>query len=207
MQSFIPAWYTGLWHHSTNTTEASCFLLYVDYMKVKWVRVFPWSRSNLENPSETELKSYEISLSAANTFEILPKNTVMLCARTSKWLDKKGIRNMFNRKSFWIRSFHWWNGGSLYIVRVIPSIVVQTDKGSQIAKFMGPIWGPPGPCRPQMGPLLAPWALLSGILWRHDTTILESLFGTWLSRRQYQTHIHTTHCFEQNVQTNRHRTR
>ena len=27
---------------------------------------------------------------------------------------------------------------------------------SQIAKFMGPIWGPRGSCRPQMGPKLAP---------------------------------------------------
>ena len=32
----------------------------------------------------------------------------------------------------------------------------------QIAKFMVPPWGPPGPFRPQMGPMLAPWALLSG---------------------------------------------
>ena len=36
--------------------------------------------------------------------------------------------------------------------------------GSQIAKFMGPTWGPPGSCRPQMGSMLAPWALLSGIV-------------------------------------------
>ena len=34
---------------------------------------------------------------------------------------------------------------------------------TQITKFMGPIWGPPGSCRPQMGPMLAPWTLLSGI--------------------------------------------
>ena len=33
---------------------------------------------------------------------------------------------------------------------------------TQIAKFMGPIWGPPGPCRSQMGPMLVPWTLLSG---------------------------------------------
>ena len=33
---------------------------------------------------------------------------------------------------------------------------------SQIAKFMGPTWGPPGSCRPQIGPMLAPWTLLSG---------------------------------------------
>ena len=37
------------------------------------------------------------------------------------------------------------------------------DLGSltQIANFMGPTWGPPGSCRPQMGPMLAPWTLLS----------------------------------------------
>ena len=35
---------------------------------------------------------------------------------------------------------------------------------SQIARFMGPTWGPPGSCRPQMGPMLAPRTLLSGIL-------------------------------------------
>ena len=33
---------------------------------------------------------------------------------------------------------------------------------TQIAKFMGRTWGPPGSCRPQMGPILAPWTLLSG---------------------------------------------
>ena len=34
---------------------------------------------------------------------------------------------------------------------------------SQITKFMGPTWGPPGSCRSQMGPMLAPRILLSGI--------------------------------------------
>ena len=33
---------------------------------------------------------------------------------------------------------------------------------TQIATFMGPTCGPPGSCRPQMGPMLAPWTLLSG---------------------------------------------
>ena len=33
---------------------------------------------------------------------------------------------------------------------------------TQIAKFTGPTWGPPGSCRPQMGPMLTPWTLLSG---------------------------------------------
>ena len=35
---------------------------------------------------------------------------------------------------------------------------------SQIAKFIGPTWGPPGSRRPQMGPMLTPWTLLSGML-------------------------------------------
>ena len=34
---------------------------------------------------------------------------------------------------------------------------------TQIARFMGPTWGPSGSCRPQMGPMLAPWTLLSGV--------------------------------------------
>ena len=32
---------------------------------------------------------------------------------------------------------------------------------TQITQFMGPTWSPPGSCRPQMGPMLAPWTLLS----------------------------------------------
>ena len=34
---------------------------------------------------------------------------------------------------------------------------------SQIAKYMGPTWGPSWFCRPQMGLMLAPWTLLSGM--------------------------------------------
>ena len=37
---------------------------------------------------------------------------------------------------------------------------------SQIAKFIGPTWGPPGSCRSQMGPMLDPWTLLSGFVLR-----------------------------------------
>ena len=31
-----------------------------------------------------------------------------------------------------------------------------------IARFMGPTWDPPGSCRPQVGPMWAPWTLFSG---------------------------------------------
>ena len=43
---------------------------------------------------------------------------------------------------------------------------------TRIPKFMGPTWGPPGSCRPQMGPMLAPWTLLSGLFWVHYCDIL-----------------------------------
>ena len=33
---------------------------------------------------------------------------------------------------------------------------------TQRAKFMGSTWGPPGSCRPQIGPMSASWTLLSG---------------------------------------------
>ena len=45
---------------------------------------------------------------------------------------------------------------------------------SQIARFMEPTWGPPGICRSQVDPMLAPWTLLLGIdgedQWRVITT-------------------------------------
>ena len=41
---------------------------------------------------------------------------------------------------------------------------LDSPKTSQIAKFMGPTWGPPGSRRPQVVPMLAPWTLVSEIL-------------------------------------------
>ena len=53
---------------------------------------------------------------------------------------------------------------------------------TQIAKFMGPTWGPPGSCRPQMGLMLASWTLLSGEL---------SVFsGSSLELRWWQSYLH-----------------
>ena len=43
-------------------------------------------------------------------------------------------------------------------------LIVWSSMVSQIAKFMGPTRGAPRSYRPQMGPILAPWNLLSGIL-------------------------------------------
>ena len=50
---------------------------------------------------------------------------------------------------------------------------------SQIAVFMGPTWGPPGSCRPQMGPMLAPWILLPGSS-RWIRSCVCKVFSHWL---------------------------
>ena len=42
---------------------------------------------------------------------------------------------------------------------------------NQIAKFMWPSWGPPGSCRSQIGPMLAPWTLLSGMSWYYPSYV------------------------------------
>ena len=63
---------------------------------------------------------------------------------------------------------------------------------TQIAKVMGPTWGPPGSCRPQMGPMLAPWTLLSGWCWWKWRMVaalvicLESHYPTSLGLREDQ---------------------
>ena len=54
-----------------------------------------------------------------------------------------------------------WNGqnrSTLYIC--VYDIMVK----SLIARFMGPTWGLPGANRTQLGPMLATWTLLSGIV-------------------------------------------
>ena len=47
--------------------------------------------------------------------------------------------------------------------QVIPVAYIFPGRPSQIARSMGPTCHPPGSCRPQVGPMLAPWNLLSGI--------------------------------------------
>ena len=75
---------------------------------------------------------------------------------------------------------HWWIYAALGGDELILARRMMSSHGnaflllSLIAKFMGPTWGPPGSCRPQMGPMLAPWTLLSGIpLWGISTNNVE----------------------------------
>ena len=44
---------------------------------------------------------------------------------------------------------------------------------------LGPTWGPPGSCRPQMGPMLAPWTLLSGLVIPNSTRRVSICVLIW----------------------------
>ena len=70
------------------------------------------------------------------------------------------------------RNYFKWQCIIYYVFKTIKHMEIQWNVWSflafwqwsytQIAKFMGPTWAPSGSCRPQMGPMLAPWTLLSG---------------------------------------------
>ena len=74
--------------------------------------------------------------------------------------------------------------------------ITHQQLNSQIAKFMGPTWGPPGSCRPQVGPKLAPWTLLSGLLSLSDAIWWHR---TWLTLVQVMAHCLTapSYCLNQ----------
>ena len=51
--------------------------------------------------------------------------------------------------------FIWQNGWQKFVLTVQLTTTLR-------ARFMGPTWGPSGADRTQVGPMLAPWSLLSG---------------------------------------------
>ena len=60
-------------------------------------------------------------------------------------------------------------------------VIIYSWVPSLIARFMGPTWGPSGADRTQVGPMLAPWTLLSGFIrcsntlrWRHNVRDSDS---------------------------------
>ena len=57
----------------------------------------------------------------------------------------------------------------------VRSVIVET--ATLLARFMGPTWGPSGDDRTQVGPMLAPWTLLSGYTYRYVHILLLSKSG------------------------------
>ena len=106
------------------------------------------------------------------------------CQKWKLLTNTEKLKMVVFRKGTWTCQEKWLYGKILIPVSSrIPSLeLVFSSNGSysrtrftsQIAKFMGPTWGPPGSGRPQMGPMLAPWILQSGIGWSSE----QSIFST-----------------------------
>ena len=92
----------------------------------------------------------------------------MLRVFSQLWLTQPSMQWMIGASIDWLTVF------SIMKTTIEPRIFLSNRNSAetptvadfhlttQIAKFMGPTWGPPGSCRPQMGFMLAPWNLLSG---------------------------------------------
>ena len=65
--------------------------------------------------------------------------------RTPNWMER------------YLRLNHLQEGTSHHL-----KLQIGMSDNTQIAKFMRPTWGPPGSCRSQMGPMLAPWTCYQG---------------------------------------------
>ena len=68
------------------------------------------------------------------------------CPRTSNWINHNYVRSIptaQHRVNEWLR-------------------LMACFRHTLIARFMGPTWGPSGADGTQVGPMLAPWTLLSG---------------------------------------------
>ena len=63
-----------------------------------------------------------------------------------------------------------WYG--IWLYKQVPADVLMYPILTLIARFMGPAWGPSEADRTQVGPMLAPWTLLSG----------KKYWGVWSQR-------------------------
>ena len=62
------------------------------------------------------------------------------------------------------KSWHLISLATQSLLNSLCYLIKKHQSSIQIAKFMGPTWGPPGTCRPKMGPMWSSWTLLSGHL-------------------------------------------
>ena len=73
--------------------------------------------------------------------------------------------------------------------------VASRPKTALIKRFMGPTWGPSGADRTQLGPMLAPWTLLSGQLyiwlslnWCISLICMGDFIFNWCNYTSFTTH-------------------
>ena len=65
----------------------------------------------------------------------------------------------------------WMQQGHHYIAYTVMISYLALRMASLIASCMGPTWGPSRADRTQVGPMLAPWTLLSGLTSQHVNTL------------------------------------
>ena len=81
------------------------------------------------------------------------------------------INNICNTFSHWLRPCSAIDkNGPRFRSSMLEAPRLQGVRLTLIARFMGPTWGPTGADRTQVGPMLAPWTLLSGTLLQLDAT-------------------------------------
>ena len=83
-------------------------------------------------------------------------------------------------------------------------------KASLIARFMGPTWGPSGADRTQVGPMMAPWTLLSGMVCKFKKecfAYFSNVLIKFVTSKEYvkaiKTCIRPTDCIKWNYNWNR----
>ena len=105
-------------------------------------------------------------------------NWPMLCKSPSRVAIVVAFRDREQHLGIFLRHLHPFLQRQLLDYRIFIVQMVRYDEirfisnhniqtiilaHSQIARIMGSTWGPPGSCRPQIGPMLVPWTLLSGL--------------------------------------------
>ena len=115
------------------------------------------------------LATISIFLSNHKSKEKLPYLLPAICYTCNKWTNRVGYMT-WNQWCPWLYFCVWWPdknssvGPMSDVWAPLLRVYYISSTISQIARFMEPIWGPSGADRAQVGPMLVPWTLLSGIL-------------------------------------------
>ena len=87
---------------------------------------------------------------------------------------------------------------------IVDTLVQYITIPSQIAKFMGSTWGPPASCRPQIGPMLAPWISATALTMQDKRVIVLynkwfQLHGPWFNIKMPSYQYRKSHCGDKTV--------
>ena len=129
---------------------------------------------------------FSVSLDWFSDFHITCLLKQLITSFKNNWFGKYHwmSRTYFVQYMVWILPRYSLHGLHIRIPCISVSVSLTTyilGMDAQISKFMGPTWGPPGSSRPQIGPMLVPWTLLSGWFDGHKTKNELSIVVLWLT--------------------------